>query len=83
MPDALRAENVVESTIAFAGADGIVNDKPLPFFLESYAEAYRRELDHFIAEVTDGTAPLVGGDDGVRAWRWPTPRWNRSGPATP
>jgi myo-inositol 2-dehydrogenase/D-chiro-inositol 1-dehydrogenase len=64
---ALRAENVVESTVAFAGADGIVTDKPLPFFLERYAEAYRRELDHFIAAVAGGTAPLVGGDDGVRA----------------
>ena len=64
---ALRAENVVESTVAFAGADGIVTDKPLPFFLERYGEAYRRELDHFIAAVTAGTAPLVGGDDGVRA----------------
>jgi myo-inositol 2-dehydrogenase/D-chiro-inositol 1-dehydrogenase len=64
---ALRAENVVESTVAFAGADGIVTDKPLPFFLERYAEAYRRELDHFIGAVADGTAPLVGGEDGVRA----------------
>jgi myo-inositol 2-dehydrogenase / D-chiro-inositol 1-dehydrogenase len=64
---ALRAENVVESTVAFAGADGIVTDKPLPFFLERYAEAHRRELDHFIAAVAGGTAPLVGGDDGVRA----------------
>jgi myo-inositol 2-dehydrogenase/D-chiro-inositol 1-dehydrogenase len=64
---ALRAENVVESTVAFAGPDGIVTDKPLPFFLERYAEAYRRELDHFIGAVADGTAPLVGGDDGIRA----------------
>jgi myo-inositol 2-dehydrogenase / D-chiro-inositol 1-dehydrogenase len=63
---ALRAENVVESTVAFAGADGIVTDKPLPFFLERYAEAYRRELDHFIGAVADGTAPMVGGDDGIR-----------------
>jgi myo-inositol 2-dehydrogenase/D-chiro-inositol 1-dehydrogenase len=63
---ALRAENVVESTVAFAGDGGIVTDKPLPFFLERYAEAYRRELDHFIGAVADGTAPLVGGDDGIR-----------------
>jgi myo-inositol 2-dehydrogenase/D-chiro-inositol 1-dehydrogenase len=63
---ALRGENVVESTVAFAGADGIVTDKPLPFFLERYAEAYRRELDHFIGAVADGTAPMVGGDDGIR-----------------
>jgi myo-inositol 2-dehydrogenase/D-chiro-inositol 1-dehydrogenase len=64
---ALRAENVVESTVAFAGGEGIVTDKPLHFFLERYAEAYRRELDHFIGAVIGGTSPLVGGDDGVRA----------------
>jgi myo-inositol 2-dehydrogenase/D-chiro-inositol 1-dehydrogenase len=64
---ALRAENVVESTVAFAGADGIVSDKPLYFFLERYAEAYRRELDHFIDAIANSTAPLTGGADGVRA----------------
>jgi len=64
---ALRAENVVESTVSFAGADGIISDKPLPFFLERYAEAYRRELDHFIGVIVSGAAPLVGGEDGVKA----------------
>ena len=64
---ALFAENVVESTVAFAGADGIVTDKPLHFFLERYAEAYRRELDHFIAALSHNSAPLVGGADGVKA----------------
>jgi myo-inositol 2-dehydrogenase / D-chiro-inositol 1-dehydrogenase len=47
------------STVAFAGADGIVSDKPLPFFLERYAEAYRLELAR-------GT-PQPGGCDGVKA----------------
>jgi myo-inositol 2-dehydrogenase/D-chiro-inositol 1-dehydrogenase len=64
---ALRAENVVESTVSFAGADGIISDKPLHFFLERYAEAYRRELDHFIGAVASGATPLVGGGDGVKA----------------
>jgi myo-inositol 2-dehydrogenase/D-chiro-inositol 1-dehydrogenase len=63
---ALFAENVVESTVVFAGADGIVSEKPLPFFLQRYAEAYRRELDHFIGAVSNGTPPLVGGADGIR-----------------
>jgi myo-inositol 2-dehydrogenase / D-chiro-inositol 1-dehydrogenase len=64
---ALKAENVAESTVVFAGADGIVSDKPLPFFLERYGEAYRRELDHFVGALISGTAPRPGGDDGVRA----------------
>ena len=64
---ALMAGNVAESTLAFAGADGIVSDKPLPFFLERYAEAYRLELDHFIRALTHGALPHPGGDDGVKA----------------
>ena len=64
---ALKADNVAESTVVFAGADGIVGDKPLPFFLERYAEAYRRELDHFVDALTRGTPPAPGGDDGVKA----------------
>jgi myo-inositol 2-dehydrogenase/D-chiro-inositol 1-dehydrogenase len=63
---ALHAGNVVESTVVFHGADGIVGDKPLPFFLQRYADAYRAELDHFIAAVGSGTAPSVGGADGIR-----------------
>ena len=64
---ALRADNVALSTVAFAGAEGIVSDKPLPFFLERYAEAYRRELDHFVDALTRGSPPLPGGGDGVKA----------------
>jgi myo-inositol 2-dehydrogenase/D-chiro-inositol 1-dehydrogenase len=64
---ALRAENVVESTVSFSGADGVVSEKPVNFFLERYADAYRRELDHFIDAVANGTTPLTGGNDGVRA----------------
>jgi len=64
---ALRAENVIESTVSFAGVDGVVGDKPLPFFLERYAEAYRRELDHFISAVAGGATPATGGDDGIKA----------------
>ena len=64
---ALYAGNVTESTVSFAGRDGVVGEKPLPFFLQRYAEAYRRELDHFISAVTAGTAPPVSGADGVKA----------------
>jgi myo-inositol 2-dehydrogenase / D-chiro-inositol 1-dehydrogenase len=63
----LRAENVVESTVVFSGEDGVVSEKPLNFFLERYAEAYRRELAHFIDAVAGGTTPLTGGADGVSA----------------
>jgi myo-inositol 2-dehydrogenase/D-chiro-inositol 1-dehydrogenase len=64
---ALHAGNVVESTLVYHGADGIISDKPLPFFLQRYADAYRGELGHFIEAVANGTAPAVGGADGIRA----------------
>ena len=63
----LRAGNVVESTLEFAGAAGIVGEKPLHFFLERYAAAYRHELDHFIDALEHKRAPMVTGSDGVRA----------------
>ncbi len=64
---ALKADNVALSTVAFAGAAGIVSDKPLPFFLERYAEAYRLELDHFVDALTRGAPPQPDGTDGVKA----------------
>ena len=63
----LRAGNVVESTLEFAGESGVVSEKPLHFFLERYAAAYVRELDHFIEAVEKRKPPMVGGKDGVRA----------------
>jgi len=64
---ALQAGNVTETTVMFSGEAGVTGDKPLHFFLERYAKAYRRELDHFVAAVSAGTAPLVTGEDGVKA----------------
>jgi myo-inositol 2-dehydrogenase/D-chiro-inositol 1-dehydrogenase len=63
----LRAGNVHESTVEFAGAEGVVGEKPLHFFLERYAEAYRHELDHFIKAVTEKTPLRTTGEDGLRA----------------
>ena len=63
----LQAKNVVESTVEFAGAAGIVGEKPLHFFLERYAEAYRRELDHFVSALEGGSKPIVSGEDGLKA----------------
>jgi myo-inositol 2-dehydrogenase/D-chiro-inositol 1-dehydrogenase len=63
----LRAGNVAESTLEYSGSDGVVGEKPLHFFLERYAEAYRRELDQFIAAVVGRTAPPISGEDGLRA----------------
>ena len=49
------------------GADGIRRDPLLHFFIDRYAESYRRELDLFLQAVESGATPPIGVDDGRRA----------------
>lgn len=58
-----RATSVEHDGAGFAGARGPYLD----FFLDRYAEAYRRELDHFVTAVTSGTAPTPSARDGREA----------------
>ena len=60
----LQAGNVTPTTVSRWGADGVVADKPLPFFLERYAGAYRAELDHFIDCCLGDAKPVVQPEDG-------------------
>jgi myo-inositol 2-dehydrogenase / D-chiro-inositol 1-dehydrogenase len=63
----LQAGNVLETTLAFAGERGVVADKPLHFFLERYAAAYRAELDRFLDAVEGKAALSPSGEDGLCA----------------
>jgi len=63
----LIAGNRVGSTVEQADAQVVSTDKPLHFFLERYAAAYRIELDAFIAAVAAGTPMPVGAADGRQA----------------
>jgi len=63
----LRAENPTPTTVEYLNANGATSDKPLNFFLERYAEAYRRELSHFVDCVVDDVPPLTGAEAGRRA----------------
>src|SRR6202041_4024452 len=63
----LRADNVRETTVEFAGAEGFSSDKILNFFLERYAIAYRDELDAFVKAASGGVGPRPNGWDGLRA----------------
>lgn len=65
----LRADNILKSTVQLARGDGFVSEPAQDFFLERYAEAYRRELAAFIAAVTARRAPLPSGRDGLMAQR--------------
>ena len=62
----VRADNVTESTVQVWGESGAAADRFQNFFLDRYAEAYRREMEHF-ADILDGASPSVGYIDGVAA----------------
>jgi myo-inositol 2-dehydrogenase / D-chiro-inositol 1-dehydrogenase len=63
----LAAGNRHATTVTKADATGYRSDPALPFFLERYAEAYRAELDAFVAAALDGAPPAPSGEDGLRA----------------
>jgi myo-inositol 2-dehydrogenase/D-chiro-inositol 1-dehydrogenase len=63
----LIAGNRVATTVEQADAGAVSRDKPLHFFLERYAEAYRIELQAFLDAVAQGTPMPVGAEDGRRA----------------
>ena len=60
----LIAGNRTASTVELADANSVQTDKPLHFFLERYAEAYKRELDAFVAAVENKSPMPVGAADG-------------------
>lgn len=62
----IRAGNVTDTTLETWGPAGGRTDPLQHFFLDRYAAAYARELDHF-ADVIDGATPLVTPHDAVAA----------------
>jgi myo-inositol 2-dehydrogenase / D-chiro-inositol 1-dehydrogenase len=60
----LSAGNKTPSTVELADGEAVKADKPLHFFLERYAEAYRIELDAFVTALVSGAPMPVGGADG-------------------
>jgi myo-inositol 2-dehydrogenase/D-chiro-inositol 1-dehydrogenase len=60
-----RADNVLMSTVSTCTERGSASDALQNFFLDRYAEAYRREMRHFVEILREGEAPLVGYRDGV------------------
>ena len=62
-----RADNVMQSTVSTWQAPGAATDAFQNFFLDRYAEAYRREMAHFAQVVRGEAKPLVGYHDAVEA----------------
>jgi myo-inositol 2-dehydrogenase/D-chiro-inositol 1-dehydrogenase len=63
----LRAENLGETTLEHFSARGTIADRPLDFFLERYAAAYRAELSAFVLALQKGQPMPVGAADGRKA----------------
>jgi myo-inositol 2-dehydrogenase/D-chiro-inositol 1-dehydrogenase len=63
----LRAENLGETTVQHFGPRGTVADRPLDFFLERYADAYRAEMAAFLLALEKKIPMPVGAKDGRQA----------------
>ncbi|HEX5650414.1 MAG TPA: inositol 2-dehydrogenase [Steroidobacteraceae bacterium] len=63
----LRADNATATHVEHASAAGFTTEPALPFFLERYAEAYRRELLDFVRACAGESVELATAEDGVRA----------------
>jgi myo-inositol 2-dehydrogenase/D-chiro-inositol 1-dehydrogenase len=69
---ALRANNVVESTVEAWTEGGGQADQFQNFFLDRYAAAYRQEIAHFADMIVRDVKPQIGYADGVAALRLAT-----------
>jgi myo-inositol 2-dehydrogenase/D-chiro-inositol 1-dehydrogenase len=63
----LQAGNKTDTTISRWTKDGVSGDKPLHFFLERYADAYKHEMAHFIDAVSRNAPLGTGPKDGKQA----------------
>ena len=63
----LLAGNRTPTTVELANGTNVSADKPLYFFLERYAEAYRAELAAFVDAVSNRKPMPVGAEDGRMA----------------
>jgi len=63
----VKADNRLESNVSTWRAAGMASDMLQNFFLDRYAEAYRRELAHFVDILAGQAVPLVTFEDGVAA----------------
>jgi len=63
----VRAENLLESSVSVWDQAGMASAALQNFFLDRYAEAYRRELSHFVDLLAGKSRPAVGYDDAVAA----------------
>jgi myo-inositol 2-dehydrogenase/D-chiro-inositol 1-dehydrogenase len=65
----LQAGNVLETSVSFSGAKGILADPVQNFFLQRYEQAYKQEIEQFAAWIASGENPSPNMFDGLQAQR--------------
>ncbi len=60
----LKANNMLENLVEVWGENGLTSEKPHPFFLERYNEAYKAEWNHFVDVITGRAECSCTGADG-------------------
>jgi len=63
----LQISNRLPDSVVSSNGDGVAHTPPRHFYIERYADAYRIELDEFIAMLLDGKTLSPTGEDGLRA----------------
>jgi len=63
----VAATNMLESTKVVSNADGVTSQKPMHFFLERYAAAYRNEFAAMVEAIESGAEPNPSGTDGEKS----------------
>ena len=61
------ASNDTPTNVVYMGADGVVADKPLYFFLERYMQSFRDEMLQFVDAVLEDKPVPATGVDGLNA----------------
>jgi myo-inositol 2-dehydrogenase/D-chiro-inositol 1-dehydrogenase len=65
----VRADNPLKTTTLLSDARGLHGGRQLDFFVDRYAESYRRELRAFVDALQRGVPMPVTGHDGLEAMR--------------
>lgn len=63
----LQVGNQHRTNVSVAGMEGFAQPPLLDFFMDRYAAAYTAEMEAFMANIAEGTAPEVTGGDGLAA----------------
>ncbi|MEM6712484.1 MAG: inositol 2-dehydrogenase [Pseudomonadota bacterium] len=63
----LKGENQMEHSVVLATDNGFTGAPTQHFFLERYARAYAREMEHFVTAIGAGSTPSPSIYDGLRA----------------